>query len=100
MCNHLNFRAEVRVGRIVEDESQPDTPIKYACADIRINCADCGVPFHFRGVDYGFSPNKPMLEVGGLELRAPIAEGEIKTIPQKLHYEVFQDDVIESNTVG
>lgn len=99
-CNHLNFISNVNVARIVEDETNPDTPMQFGYADVSVNCLDCGMPFHFRGVDFGMSPNKPMVNVGGLELRAPIDAGELTTIPNKMRYEVKRNDLFESDKVN
>ncbi len=40
--------------------------------DIKIWCADCGVPFRFKGLPCGASPSEPMCSVVGEEARMPI----------------------------
>lgn len=75
-CEHRNLSASVDVNRI-ED-------IGAFHADIRIACADCGEPFQFVGVPIGLSYDRPTVEFGGRELRAPIrpaSEGVLGAIP-------------------
>lgn len=85
-CLHLNFCASVDVNRLTENEGD-EIPTGYS-ADIKITCNDCGLPFHFIGVDHGLSKSKPTVAVGGCELRVPIAEGELKIIPNHIVYEM------------
>lgn len=85
-CKHLNFAAEVGVNRLTDTDGD-ELPIGYS-ADVRIKCSDCNLPFHFIGVDYGLSKFKPMVSVGGCELRVPIGEGELKLIPSRIKFEV------------
>lgn len=67
ICPHMNFNARVAVNRL-EDVGR-------FTADVTIECADCGEPFHFKGLPMGSSPDRPMVSVDGLELRAPIGPG-------------------------
>jgi hypothetical protein len=68
-CPHMNFRSLVRVGRLTDRD---DGPVTGYTADIHIECADCKLPFRFRGLAAGYSPAEPKLSADGLELRAPI----------------------------
>lgn len=68
-CPHLNFEAKVDVSRLSHEEGWPITGYT---ADVRIRCAHCGVPFAFKGMLPGSSPNYPMVSVDRDELRAPI----------------------------
>ena len=69
-CAHMNFHADVVVGRIQAGESDA-TIIGYS-ADVCIKCADCGLPFEFVGLPMGYSPIQPMCSVDGQEARMPI----------------------------
>ena len=62
-------------GRI-ENREGPDT----FAADIRIKCADCGVPFRFKGLPGGSSPSKPMVSINGEELRAPMEPAYVEAL--------------------
>lgn len=95
-CEHKNFGAQVNVHRIVENESSA-LVIGYT-ADITVKCVDCDTPFHFRGVETGVSPKVPKCSVDGLELRAPIAPGKVKLFPQKMRYETFGSEIVESDS--
>jgi hypothetical protein len=41
-------------------------------ADVKIRCADCNMPFRFRGLPAGASTTVPMVSVLGDEARLPI----------------------------
>ena len=68
-CPHENFEAWTAVGRLQPSEGQP---VNAYTAEIRINCADCGEPFRFIGVQAGLRGDRPMCSVDETELRAPI----------------------------
>jgi hypothetical protein len=68
-CAHMNFWANVRVGRLTDGD---DGSVTGYSADIHIECMDCKLPFRFRGLGAGYSPAEPKLSADGLELRAPI----------------------------
>ena len=78
-CSHENFAATVNVNRLTK--SDDDATVIAHQADIRINCAECGLPFEFVGVDAGMLPNKPMASVDAQELRAPIRPKGCKILP-------------------
>ena len=68
-CQHLEFRADVKVARI------EDTGLKYA--ELRINCTQCGKPARFRGLPWGLSPDYPTAAVGDEEANLPfLLEGD------------------------
>lgn len=63
-CAHMNFSANVVVNRI-EDKGR-------FAADIRIRCADCGLPFQFMGLEPGLDANGARVSLDGLEARMAI----------------------------
>lgn len=66
-CEHKNFRAHVSVNRL-ED-------LGGFIADVRVECAECGLPFSFLGVSAGLSFERPTVSVDGCELHAPLEPG-------------------------
>ena len=68
-CPHEAFNATTCVNRLT---SVADGPVTSYAADIRIECAVCGEPFRFTGVQAGLQPDRPMCSVDETELRAPI----------------------------
>ena len=64
ICSHENFACRVDVSRLQD--------IAGYSADIRIECAECGTPFRFIGVEGGFSMREPRMSIFGVELRCPI----------------------------
>ncbi|HWB34598.1 MAG TPA: hypothetical protein VHA75_01090 [Rugosimonospora sp.] len=71
-CPHLNFVANVDVARIVaEGAPEHSVPIAYS-ASIEVNCAECGEPFRWTGVQAGLSQGRPMCSPNETELRAPL----------------------------
>jgi hypothetical protein len=69
-CEHMNFRAMVKVGRLTASETD-DTVVWYD-AEITIECIECGKPFEFVGLPCGMSPFEPLCSVDGTEARMPI----------------------------
>lgn len=67
LCPHENFTAQVNVARI--------TDTGRFMADVTIQCAACGSPFHFLGMDAGLHFAKPMVNPDATEARLPIAPG-------------------------
>jgi len=57
-CPHLNHEAWVDVQRLTASDDDP-TVIGYT-TDIKINCAECGEPFRWKGVQAGTSQTSPM----------------------------------------
>ncbi len=69
-CKHLDFACSVNVNRI-ED-------IGRFSADVKINCAQCGLPFRFIGLPAGVDLNGAAVSVDGEEARLAIApKGEV-----------------------
>ncbi len=70
-CPHLNFDATVEVNRIGEGDSVDGLPLAYV-ADVAVQCADCGEPFRWSGLQAGLSYARPMVSVDERELHAPL----------------------------
>jgi hypothetical protein len=68
-CKHENFKAQVDVFRVSDEEGGPIT--RYT-TDISVHCADCLCPFEWLGLPMGSHPAKPMVNFEGVQLRAPI----------------------------
>jgi hypothetical protein len=79
-CPHEQFEANVEVNRIIDKGR--------FTADVRILCAQCKIPFRFIGVDAGFSPDFPTVNVDGTELCAPIEPEIVKVLATSLKYDV------------
>lgn len=76
-CQHKQFCASVEVGRLSKNENGPITGYT---ADVRIKCAECGLPFRFIGIECGSSPFAPKVSVDATELRAPIEPAYVQEI--------------------
>lgn len=70
MCDHKTFESRVMVARLTENDDS-DVVTGFT-ADIHIRCRDCGMPFAFKGLGIGSSPDTPMTSIDRCELRAPI----------------------------
>ena len=68
-CEHRQFRADVAVGRLSEAEGASITSY---VAEVRVHCAECGLPFRFIGLAAGSHYAEPRVSIDGKELRAPI----------------------------
>lgn len=68
-CLHEDFVAQVEINRLTATEGGPVTGYS---ADIRVECAVCGEPFRWTGVDAGLSSAHPMCSVDETTLVAPI----------------------------
>jgi hypothetical protein len=66
MCEHMNFAARVNVIRMSHEEGGPITGYM---SEITINCADCGKPFQFLGLEAGLDTQGARVGVDGLEAR-------------------------------
>ena len=64
-CLHMNFRAEIDVNRL-EDSGQFQ-------ADVKIWCANCGLPFRFIGLPSGVDLNGAATSIDATEARLAIA---------------------------
>ena len=69
-CKHENFACECDVARLSEKE---DRPITRYSMDVRVRCADCGLPFRFIGLPTGLDLNGASVSVDGTEGRFAIA---------------------------
>lgn len=75
-CEHLDFAADVSVGRILPSEGSKE--VMCYQADVRIVCADCQTPFRFIGLPAGLDLNGAAVSVDGTEGRFAIApKGEV-----------------------
>ncbi len=68
VCEHPGFKASVEVGRLTDGAGN----VHAFTADVRVECAVCGLPFEFMGMPEGLSPSVPTRSVDGLEARLPI----------------------------
>ena len=69
-CAHMNFEAQVNVGRLMDGDSGPVTGYM---ADIHVKCAECGLPFQFLGLPMGVDTNGARVSVDGLEARIALS---------------------------
>ena len=70
-CKHKNFKAQVDVHRLT-DVDEPDAEITGYTADVTITCAECHMPFRFKGLPEGVHPEHPTCDFEGVEARMPI----------------------------
>lgn len=69
-CKHENFRANVAVNRL-EDSGR-------FMADVKIECAQCGLPMRFIGLPGGLDLNGAAVSIDATEGRFAIApKGEV-----------------------
>lgn len=68
-CQHHESNVKAEVYSLSDTE---DGPVTGFTADIKVNCAKCGMAFEWLGLEKGFSTQKPMVSFDGIELRAPI----------------------------
>jgi len=73
-CKHMNFQAYVSVHRL-EDSGR-------FSADVKIECAECHLPFQFLGLPLGLDLNGAAMSVDGQEARLAIAP--VGSVPQPL----------------
>lgn len=72
-CDHKNHIAEVDVNHIAD--------INRWQADVRIRCAECGLPFRFIGLPAGLDLNGAAVSVDATEARLSIApQGEVVSV--------------------
>ena len=69
-CLHKKFVVDAKVGRLTKDDDS-DKVIGYSC-DIKVKCAECGLPFEWIGLPVGIDTQKPTVSFGNLELRTRI----------------------------
>ncbi len=68
-CEHKDFKACANIFRMPQEEGGE---IKSYCCDLKIECAECGMPFLFKGVPFGVTPVQPTMSIDRTELRIPI----------------------------
>lgn len=68
-CEHANFRADVDVIRITDNTSGD---VSQFMAEVRVECADCGAKFGFRGPPAAVSWREPRCTVDALEIQLPL----------------------------
>lgn len=66
-CQHMNFAADVSVGRIVDDDDA--TKLKRMSVEVRVKCTECGIDLEFQGLPVGIDTHGPTRSVDGLEAR-------------------------------
>jgi hypothetical protein len=77
-CAHETFNAFVDVNRITQVEGGP---VVVYCADVRVNCRDCGQELEFVGLPNGMSFYRPTVSINSQEARLPmVLPGE--TVPE------------------
>lgn len=69
-CKHENFVAHADVQRIARSETDPQIDGFYV--ELRIHCAECDIPFVFRGLPMGLSQAHPTGDLLSECLTAPI----------------------------
>lgn len=78
-CEHLDFRSDVRVNRILKEEGD-DIPAGYMC-EVHIHCSTCGLPFEFIGLPCGLLFDRPTVDPSAQELRSPIKPKGLALMP-------------------
>lgn len=71
MCKHENFKIEGVVNRLTDTE-EADAPVTGYHMDLTVHCADCMMPFKFKGMQVGYSPSRPTTNFEQVEARLPI----------------------------
>ena len=77
-CEHENFHANVAVGRLTKGD---DGPVTGYTAEVRIHCAQCGLPFEFMGLPVGLLPDGAAVSVNAQEARLAIAPHGVRPSP-------------------
>ena len=78
-CAHMNFHADVRVGRHLDDAT--GTKVIGYSAEIHIECAECHKPFQFLGLPMGVDTHGARVSVDGLEARIAISPQGVMPSP-------------------
>lgn len=82
-CEHMNFHANVSVGRLSKEDGGPVTSFT---AGITVKCAECGLAFRFTGVASGNHFFEPRVSIDGTELRAPLEPAEHQRFAARASY--------------
>ncbi len=84
-CKHEEFRASVRVARL-ED-------IGGFMAEIRVECAQCGLPFEFQGLEPGVDLHGARVSIDGQEANIAITPKGSRPNPlQRMAFDVRKFD--------
>jgi hypothetical protein len=67
LCKHEDFACNVAVGRLTDSGR--------FMADVTIKCAQCDLPFSFKGLDAGLDLEGARISPDGLEARLAISPG-------------------------
>jgi hypothetical protein len=67
MCRHKRFGTDVTIRRWNDGEG--------FMADVKIACADCGLPFSFKGLTVGINDHGAAISADGTEARLAIIPG-------------------------
>jgi len=78
-CIHMNFKANVSVGRLTDPANE--NIVKAYTADVRVECAECGLPFQFLGLPMGMDTQGARVSTDGLEARLAISPQGLKPDP-------------------
>ena len=68
MCEHLDFEASVEVSRLLNKEGV----VHAYCADIKVQCAECKLPFEFPGFAHGVSSHEARVSIDHQVLNVPL----------------------------
>lgn len=87
MCEHHNFRADVKVARL-----EGDRPLSFM-AEIRISCVECGTAFQFLGLEPGIDTQGARVSIDGLEANIAICPNGARPNPlQRMAFNVEKFD--------
>lgn len=90
-CAHMNFHADVRVGRHLDDATETHV-IGYS-AEIRVKCAECGKPFQFLGLPMGVDTHGARVSVDGLEARLALSPEGVQPSPiNRMQFNISKHD--------
>lgn len=84
-CQHMDFSTNVAVARTIDGDTE--LPKNYM-VHLNVKCSECGVPFHFVGVDAGLGFIKPTRDFLGTMMHAPIAPGQSLPESGKLTFDM------------
>ena len=63
-CPHASFACECDVNRL---PTKDGGPVERYCLDVRVRCADCGLPFRFIGLPAGLDLNGASVSINAEE---------------------------------
>jgi hypothetical protein len=86
-CPHEQFGAQVGVHHM-EDSGA-------FIAEVTIGCAQCGLPFRFKGVAAGVSWERPTCSIEGLTLNAPIEPELVRVLQAGARFEMPKVDRVQ-----